>query len=354
MNNIKKHRIAILKNEDPFDHLPWVKACEAYKNMVNYEVIDITLNDWQSKIGIYCPDICVLKPSGKTSLFRTLYQERIDILVHDLNIRVFPSYDELRIYENKRFLASWLQINNIPHPDTWVFFHKKEAIDAVKKMVLPLVGKINIGASGNGVSIIHSEHELKKYIEKAFSRGLMARTGPKFTKGRLIKRIWEKFKKPEIMINRLKTYQAVFSDKQQGFVILQKFVSHEYEWRVVRIGESFFAHKKLKRGNKASGSLLKNYDNPPFAILNFVKEITDRFGFFSQAVDIFETENGYLVNEMQCIFGQSDSFQMLVNNIPGRYMKINQSWVFEEGNFNENESYNLRLNYILKILEAKA
>ena len=61
---------------------------------------------------------------------------------------------------------------------------------------------------------------------------------------------------------------------QKEFVILQQFIKHDYEWRVVRIGNSFFAHKKLLHGDKASGSLLKGYENPPITLFDFVKKIT--------------------------------------------------------------------------------
>jgi hypothetical protein len=95
---------------------------------------------------------------------------------------------------------------------------------------------------------------------------------------------------------------------------------------------------------KASGSLEKKYDNPPLKLLEFVKEITDCFQFFSQSVDIFETSDGrYLINEMQCIFGQSDPYQMLVDGIPGRYVFADGQWVFEAGDFNTHESFDLRV-----------
>jgi hypothetical protein len=39
---------------------------------------------------------------------------------------------------------------------------------------------------------------------------------------------------------------------------------------------------------------------------------------------------------------------MLVDGKPGRYIWINNTWVFEEGDFNQNESYNLRVEHIIK------
>lgn len=40
---------------------------------------------------------------------------------------------------------------------------------------------------------------------------------------------------------------------------------------------------------------------------------------------------------------------MLVNGKPGRYIKIGDRWVFEEGDFARNQCYDLRLDYIISI-----
>lgn len=340
-------KIAILKNEDPFDHTPWINACERISEGLVHTVIDLTREDWLENIKQFEPDVCLLKPSGKTSLFRQLYQERVEIIARDLSINVYPSYDELRIYESKRYFAYWAKASGIPHPRTWVFYTKEEAIGFARSCSYPVVTKLNIGASGNGVVIIKSQSHLESYIEQAFSTGIAPKTGPKLGKGKLIQRAWRMLVNPKLLINRLNTYAKIAADKQFGFVIIQEFIPHNFEWRAVRIGDSFFAHKKLKLGDKASGSLLKNYDNPPIKVFDFVKEITDRFGFRSVAVDFFEDQKGvYIINEIQCIFGQSDSYQMLVDGTPGRYRLIGGKWIFEEGDFNANQSYNLRLDYI--------
>jgi hypothetical protein len=56
---------------------------------------------------------------------------------------------------------------------------------------------------------------------------------------------------------------------------------------------------------------------------------------------------------MQCIFGQSDPYQMLVNGQPGRYRRIDGNWTFEPGDFNRIESFLLRLEHFIEILKAK-
>ena len=104
----------------------------------------------------------------------------------------------------------------------------------------------------------------------------------------------------------------------------------------------------MLEGQKAIVSLIKEYGNPPLSVLHFVKKLTDRSGFYSQAVDLFEPQEGqYLVNEMQCIFGQSDPYQMLVDKCPGRYVFKENKWRFEKGDFNTNQSYDLRLQFII-------
>ncbi len=348
----KKYNFAILANERPDDHQLWVAACEERKDDLEYTVINLTSADWLKQIIAKKFDYLLAKPSGQTNLFKQLYDERLSILIKELNLKVFPTLKEILIYENKRYFSFWLDAHNIPHPDTKVFFNEKEALSFISRCKFPIVGKMNIGASGRGVEILRTKTNAKKYIHEIFVKGKTPQTGPNLRKGNKVKRIMNKIKNPSELMNRLKVYKAISSDVQKGFVILQDFISHDYEWRVVRIGDSFFAHKKLLKKEKASGSLLKGYVDPPKNLLDFVKEITDRFGFYSQAVDIFETDHGkYLVNEMQCIFGQSDPYQMLVDGKPGRYLNKDDQWIFEEGMFNENESYNLRLDYVISQLD---
>ncbi|MDD2230058.1 MAG: hypothetical protein PHY48_11660 [Candidatus Cloacimonetes bacterium] len=339
----------ILSNEHENDHEGWLNACSLSKTKIQYDCVDLTKLDWMEKILQFNPNVCLLKPSGFTSEYRTLYQERIEVICRDLGLDVFPNYDELRIYENKRYFSYWAKANDIPHPQTMVSYHKSEALEKALLFGFPLVAKMNIGASGSGVRIIRDQKGLVHYIDQAFGKGITSKTGPNLKKGNRTKRIIRKLLHPKELRERLKVYNAISKDKQIGFVVLQEFIEHEYEWRVVRVGDSFFAHKKLKVGDKASGTLLKNYDNPPPQLLDFVKELTDRHGFRSVAVDIFmNTDNCYLVNEIQCIFGQSDAYQMKVDGVIGRYLYSNNNWAFEQGDFARNGCYDLRLDYVIR------
>lgn len=348
---VKKIKTVILRNELDNDHNLWIKACDDFKDQVEYRVINLTASDWLEQIQKEVFDILLAKPGGFTAPYKMLYDERIYILGLALGHKIFPSPLEIFIYENKRFLSYWLKANNISHPETWVFYDCIEAINFAGRKKYPFVAKANIGASGSGVIVLHNNSEAGKYINDTFSgKGAHRRSGPNLDKGGLFKRGFHYVLHPEDIQTKLNIYKTVRSDIQSDFVIFQEYIVHDYEWRVVRIGDSFFAHKKLNIGEKASGTLLKSYDNPPYDLFDFVKGITDKHKFYSQAVDVFESDRGYLVNEIQCIFGQSDPYQMLFDGIPGRYRYLNDHWTFEEGDFAKNACYNLRLEFVISMI----
>ncbi len=325
----------------------WNKSCEKYRH--EYKFVSIDNCDWLEQLTKFKPDFCVLRPPGTLSYAKQMYDERVYIISSVLKIPVYPSFEEVIVYENKRILSDYLKAKNIPHPKTYVFYLKDQAIKFASEARYPLVAKTNIGASGSGVKILRSKKDLISYIRRAFSKGISRRKGPNKNSGS--PKTWTKkaIFSPRYFLKKLKLYKRRSNDTQKNFLILQEYIQHDYEWRVVKIGESYFAHKKTKIGEMASGTKEKIYDNPPLKLFDFTKEVCDSTKFYSQAVDIFESpKGGYLVNEIQTIFGQSDSYQMKVDGKIGRYV-YNDGWEFEEGDFNTNESYDLRLEHAVKL-----
>lgn len=353
---MKKLHFAILQNEIFHDHLLWEKACLERRDYVSFTTIDLTRSDWQKVFRQHQFDGLLAVPPAQSSAFKTLYDERVRILHTVYDLPVYPSMEEIEIYENKKYFSYWAEARQIPHPATQVYYHEKEALASLDQADFPIVAKTSIGASGRGVSMLKNQEAARAYIKSTFSgEGASRSVGPKWKKKGFMGRVVKKMLNPAAFKAKLRQYKNARNDVQKDFVIFQAFIPHEYEWRCVRIGDSFFAHKKLIAGEKASGSLLKGYDNPPLDLLDFVKKITDVSGFYSQAVDIFVGESGqYLINEMQCIFGQSDPYQMKVDGVVGRYVYQNEQWVFEAGYFNGLESYLLRIDHFIDLLKPKA
>ena len=65
------------------------------------------------------------------------------------------------------------------------------------------------------------------------------------------------------------------------------------------------------------------------------------------AIDLFFINGTIYINEMQTLFGHKNTFICKVNGETGRFLYLNNKWVFDVGNFNKNESYNLRLQHII-------
>jgi len=254
-----------------------------------------------------------------------MLDERLRVIVEDLGQIVYPSCDELWLYESKRRMWYWLQAHGVPHPQTWVFYDHREALAFARSAELPIVGKSDFGSAASGVRIFRSRMGLVRWIQRCFGRGVIQRDGDP-------------------------------RDRHWGDVLLQKYLPEVKEWRMIRVGDSYFGRQKLKKGAYHSGTHLYGWLDPPQELLDLTRDITEKGRFTSMAIDIFETVGGtYYVNELQTVFGATQTHQMRVNGSPGRYVfdKEKGLWRFEEGEFNRNDSCNLRVQALLDLLEER-
>jgi len=298
-------------------HANYIAACRELR--VAYKTLDIFKSDWQKEFEICNCDIFLVWPEVTLTVWREMFDERLKILTEELNKEIFPSYKEIWFYENKRRVREWLVAHDIPHPRTWIFYKLEEAMEFLKTVNFPIVRKTALGAGSHGVKILYNRKEAEKDVKMAIKKGIV----------------------PERMDPR---------DKQWGYVILQEYIPHEYEWRIARIGDSFIFRKKIKRGAFASGSGVLVYEKPPIELLNFAKWVTDIGNFKSMAVDIFETKDGYLVNELQSLFGARP---LPVTKETGRFIFKDGEWIFEHGDFYKNAAANLRVEYVIQQLQQK-
>lgn len=346
--------LGILKDGSGGNFQEWVRACESSKHDIEYRVIDLFASDWLEIVHSEDYDCYLARPPASVDIHKRIYDERLFVVNKVLKKSIYPSYGELLIYENKQMLAYWLEAHSIPHPRTWIFYDRNEALRFTAQCTLPVVAKTSIGASGSGVRIIRDRNEFRKYVETVFSEdGIRRKWGPNLRRGDFWKRLVSRIKNPVRFYRYFRSkYEAVAMSPQRGFVILQEYVQCDSEWRCVRIGDSYFAHKKLRgRGEMFSGTSMVGWERPPEGLLNFTKEVCDAGDFLSQAVDIFEQKDGkYMVNELQCFFGSKNPHQMIVDGKPGRYVQVSGRWVFEGGSFNGNNSFDLRLTHVIELL----
>jgi len=311
----------------------YTKACEELN--IDYEVIDFVSANWLDNIRNAKVDGVLCHPPCDFQERKSMLDERLYFVDKYLKLPIYPNFDSLYIYENKRNMAYWLEVNNIPHSKTKVITTKQEAEDFFKDTTYPVVLKSNIGAGGNMVHFIESQRSSSKYIRQIFGY-----KGGLFCKG---------------LSPRFKKYGIPFKltgGAQKHYMVLQEFHKIKWEWRIIKIGNTYSGHKKLLKGHKASGSGLVGWDHPPAELLYFVKDICDKGKFDSMAVDIFETVDGqYLVNELQAMFGAHIPYQMKKDGKPGMFLYTDKDgFVFEEGEFYRLKGNLLRISHFVEKL----
>ncbi len=305
-------------------HSKFMKAC--HEMDVSYKVIDISVDNYIDVVREAEVDVFLVLPFVTNTVLKEMCDERVRTMVHDLGMFVYPSLDEIWIYESKRRVRDWLLVHNFPHPRTWVFYRESEALDFLNKSSLPIVSKIDLSSSATGITIIKSYRQGRALIKKAFSKGLVSKNRDE-------------------------------RDNQWGHIIFQEYLPNVNEWRMVRVNKSYFCRFKDKKGDFHSGAGGAKWEKPPRELLDMARQVTEAGNFTSMDVDIFETEDGrFHINELHTMFGEIAERDLVhgTDNM-GRYFydEEKDEWDFEPGWFYQNACSNLRIEYVIELLDQK-
>jgi len=311
--------LGILKGLAP-THVKYITACTDLR--VPYKVVDLCSPDWVSAIRNCGCDAFLAWPSNISAVWKKMYDDRLRVIAEDLGKVVYPSPKALWLYESKQRMAYWLKANGVPHPRTWIFYRRHEALAFAETAELPIVFKTDIGAGAYGVRVFRKRPALRRCIKRIFRKGM-----------------------------RVPSFDP--RHREWGAVLLQEYIPDAAEWRVIRLGKSYFAHQKVRKGDFHSGSKLPYWYDPPNRLLDLAREVTDKGHFTSMNLDVLEATDGrYLVNELQTMYGALRPYQMLVNGRAGRYFYDNASneWHFEEGIFCQHAGCVARVVALLQML----
>jgi glutathione synthase/RimK-type ligase-like ATP-grasp enzyme len=330
---MQNYKLGILRSFKSLQPLvdQYKAACEELK--IDYVEIDLFSQNWINDLRKSNIDGLLVRVKGNLQEHKSLFDERLYIIEEELGIPIYPSKKELFLYENKRMYEYWLTANGFPHPQTRIFYVKDRAIGFIKKTKYPLVFKTNGGASSSGVTIINNKFQAIIYIHQVF--GFF---DTRLSYGKV------PFRKGLLPIPK-------FGMVQRNYLIVQEFIPIKWEWRIIKIGNSYFGHQKLLKGKFASGSGRVGWVAPPRVLLDMIRELCHKGKFDSMAMDVFESLEGeYYINEIQSLFGSFLPYQMKINGKPGRYIYNDGDYIFEEGEFNRLGSNLLRVNDFVKKL----
>ena len=311
----------------------YARACRDLK--VDHEVVDVLVPEWVENVKkSHCTGF-LARPSSDFEVRKSIFDERLYFINKVMDYPIYPSWEELYLYENKRAVSHWLEIHDFPRPRTRVFVRKKDALAYLKECDYPVVFKASTGSAAKLVNIVKSYRQAKGIVTKIFGR-----IHPVFSRG------YNGYSFHGIPL-------PAGGANQRHYAIIQEYHQIKWEWRVIKIGDFFYGRKKLLRGEFASGSKRVGWEPPPEEVLRLANDICQTGNFLSMGVDVFETVDGrLLVNELQSITGARSGVKMLVGDKPGRFKLIDGKFVFEEGEFNQHDGYFARAKHFLEILRA--
>ncbi|MBP1969193.1 glutathione synthase/RimK-type ligase-like ATP-grasp enzyme [Virgibacillus natechei] len=322
----------------------------AFKDLdIEYDFIDLMADEWDSYLEKDYDGYLIYPPSFPDE-WKSLFMKRLFLLKDMLKGKSLPSLDSIIMYESKITMHDYYKVNNLPHIESHSFYNYQQAVEYGKKCRLPVVIKEDSGSGAIGVKIISRRQQLLRVIRRSF---LLNNKIRKYNSIKSIKNsLKAKLYPYKIFLDSKKQFLPK-SSNSSGVIHIQSYVKIKNEWRVIRIGDSFFGHKKLEdEKGFHSGSLNKGWGHVKSDLLNLVKEWSDKLQLESMCFDIFEDyEGNYYINELQVMFGTSTDAQLIVDNKVGRYL-FNGGWVFEEGNFTRNGCNNLRIELLIEGLSG--
>lgn len=135
---------------------------------------------------------------------KRLKQNHRDYEVMASRCDVYQDRAQVELYEDKSGQAAlwgdWM-------PDTWRFNSKEPALALLDDVDYPLVSKADVGASSKNIRILENRDEAIRHVQQLFSQGVP-----------------------------VDHCAGGARSIQKGYALLQRFVPHEFTWRVNAIG----------------------------------------------------------------------------------------------------------------------
>ena len=193
------------------------------------------------------------------------------VIEEQLRIPVFPDLATCWHFDDKIAQSYLLEALAIPHPKTWVFWRRSDALDWCGKADYPVVAKLSGGAGSQNVCLLRSEAEARDYVEGCFSgSGHLVR--PALPKG-IWARPWARLKRaakraaqaaPYVFLNRFPSLpDQVHWMPQKNYSLFQEYLAgNAFDTRVTVIGNRAFAFRRMNRPDdfRASGSGKIDYE----------------------------------------------------------------------------------------------
>lgn len=226
-----------------------------------------------------------------------------------LNNQLVPRFDFFRAHENKGYQEIMRQIHGIKDIKGLYYSGSQDAL--VDEISFPAVYKSTDGSKSRGVALLYDVDDLKR----------------KSCKYEKLSFYWRIHRSLAKMLNRSTVWHDYITPRH-SFVV-QEFVPElSFDFKVLVFGKKYFVLQRgVRNGDfRASGSGKLEFIEAEEGLLEYSRNIFEKFNSPFISMDICKTKNGYALIEYQGVhFGP---YTLLKSSF--HYVHINGCWIRQE------------------------
>jgi glutathione synthase/RimK-type ligase-like ATP-grasp enzyme len=284
---------------------PWSDRWIFYCNENNIDYLEV--NIYQSDIVNHLKEnsVTLLLAQPLLSDYKTnLIAKSILYCIEKMGIKVFPNYKAFWHYDDKLSQKYLFEALELPHAASRVIYSKKEALEWLSDVDLPVVFKLRGGASSSNVVLLRNKSEAKRYVNKMFGSGInpvRSVFNDLKTKARIHTndRDWiQTIKKMPSTLRNIYYLKRIFPP-EKGYMLVQEFQpGNDHDTRVFVMGDKAIAARRFVRPNdfRASGTGNLNADLDQSKIdkgaIALAFDASKKIGAYAMAYDIIYDRAG--------------------------------------------------------------
>ena len=163
---LKKNKLKIAIHYSTWSYSrDWIEYCR--KNGIDFKIVNCNSSDVIEQVK----DCDILMWHFHQALFQdSISARQVLYSIQQSGKRVFPDFYTAWHFDGKIGQKYLLEAIGAPHPETWVFYDRKEALEWAYMTEFPKVFKLRNGAGSRNVLLVKSRNKAINLIRKSFSR----------------------------------------------------------------------------------------------------------------------------------------------------------------------------------------
>jgi glutathione synthase/RimK-type ligase-like ATP-grasp enzyme len=235
-------------------------------------------------------------------------------LIHALRViefhlkkAVFPNHATYWPCRNKLSQLFLMRAFNIPMPETWIFWDRREALDWVESTTYPKVFKLAIGGGAKNVALVASSSEAKRLVSAMFEPGIVPGQVESFvgkkngSAGTRLRLFSSRCRRAVNYV--LYSRSPNLAQPEKGYVYFQEYIpNNQFTNSISIVGNRAFSSCSFNRSNdfRAFGDIVHtDHSAVSRDCIRLAFEISSKANLLMMSYDMLLRDNSPVVLEMK-------------------------------------------------------